>query len=212
MTAPGAGLRRLAAILTALALTVSALPAQETGETPLGGILVVNQERLIGQSLYGQRIQDELEAASAALSAENRRIEQRLTAEELDLTELRDTLPPEEFRALADEFDARVEDIRAAQEAKARELNEQADAAQTQFFERAAPLLLGIVRDRGAAVLMDSRAVLLSAERVDITEAAIAELDAELGDGGAEAIITLETGGVPGLDDAQAPTPGATAD
>ena len=68
-----------------------------------------------------------------------------------------------------DEFDARVEEIRAAQEAKARDLTEQAEAAQARFFERAAPILLGIVRDRGAAVLMDSRAVLLSAERVDIT-------------------------------------------
>jgi hypothetical protein len=61
---------------------------------------------------------------------------------------------------MADAFDTRVEAIRAAQEAKARDLSEQADAAQAQFFERVAPILLDIVRDRGAAVLMDSRAVL----------------------------------------------------
>lgn len=165
--------------------------ARETTQSA-SGVLVLNQERLIGQSEYGQRIQRELEAASAALSAENRRIEADLTQEELDLTELRDTIPAEEFRGLADAFDARVEAIRAAQEAKARDITEQADTAQTQFFERAAPILLDIVRSRGAAVLMDSRAVLLSAESVDVTEQAIAAIDEALGDGGPEPIIDVE--------------------
>jgi Skp family chaperone for outer membrane proteins len=165
--------------------------ARETTQSA-SGVLVLNQERLIGQSEYGQRIQRELEAASAALSAENRRIEADLTQEELELTELRDTIPAEEFRGLADAFDARVEAIRAAQEAKARDITEQADAAQAQFFERAAPILLDIVRSRGAAVLMDSRAVLLSAESVDVTEQAIAAIDEALGDGGPEPIIDVE--------------------
>jgi hypothetical protein len=98
--------------------------------------------------------------ASARLAAENRRIEAALTDEELELTQLRETTEADAFREMADAFDTRVEAIRAAQEAKARNLTEQADSAQAQFFERVAPILLDIVRDRGAAVLMDSRAVL----------------------------------------------------
>jgi hypothetical protein len=93
---------------------------------------------------------------------------------------------------MADAFDTRVEAIRAAQEAKARDLTEQADAAQAQFFERVAPILLDIVRDRNAAVLMDSRAVLLSADRVDVTETAIAAIDAALGEGGPDPIISID--------------------
>jgi Skp family chaperone for outer membrane proteins len=191
MARPGA-VRHLAAALLVWALSALPSAAQLQPPEPAPGILVVNQERLIAQSRYGRRIQAELEEVSAALAAENRSIEARLTAEELELTELRDTLPPEDFRARADAFDTRVEQIRAEQEAKARDLTEQADMAQAQFFERAGPILLGIVRERGAAVLMDSRAVLLSAERVDITEEAIAEIDATLGDGGPDPIIALD--------------------
>jgi hypothetical protein len=55
-----------------------------------------------------------------------------------------------------------------------------------------APILLDIVRDRGAAVLMDSRAVLLSADRVDVTETAIAAIDDALGEGGPDPIISLD--------------------
>jgi Skp family chaperone for outer membrane proteins len=193
----GGALRTLLGALM-LALSVGAVTPLAAQTSPAGedaalpGILVLNQERLFALSLYGQRIQRELEETSALLAAENRRIEAALTAEELDLTQLRETTEAAAFRQLADAFDTRVEAIRAAQEAKARDLSEQADAAQAQFFERVAPILLDIVRDRGAAVLMDSRAVLLSADRVDVTEAAIAAIDAALGEGGDEPIISID--------------------
>lgn len=204
--------RRLLGVCLLLGLClfpVSVPRAQEAAqpETPaISGILILNQERLFAQSLYGQRVQRELEDASARLSAENRRIEAELTEEELDLTEQRATMTAEAFRALADAFDARVEAIRAEQEAKARDLSAQAETAQAQFFERVAPILLGIVRDRDAAVLMDSRAVLLSADRVDVTEAAIAAIDASLGEGGEEPIILIET--EPGVGEGAGPPPG----
>lgn len=159
------------------------------GEAP---ILVLNQERLLAESLYGLRIQREVEAAGATLRTENRTIEARLTQEELDLTALRATLPTEDFRVLADEFDTRVEGIRTAQEAKSRQLQTQAEAAQGAFFEQAFPILLDIVGGRGASILMDSRAVLLSADGVDITEAAIARIDATIGEGGPEPLIDLD--------------------
>jgi Skp family chaperone for outer membrane proteins len=155
------------------------------------GIVILNQERLLAQSLYGQRIQRELEAASQALSQENREIESQLTAEELRLTEQRPTMTPAEFRVLAEEFDGRVEAIRSAQEAKNRSLQTQAEAAQARFFELSFPVLLEIVQRRGAAVLMDSRAVLLSAEGVDITDAALAGIDAVVGEGGAAPLVEI---------------------
>lgn len=161
-------------------------------------IVVLNQERLLSQSRYGQRIQREVEDAGAALAAENRQIETQLTEEELRLTEQRGTMTIEEFRPLAEEFDARVEAIRAAQEAKSRALQTQAEAAQAEFFERTFPLLIEVLRAREATVLMDSRAVLLSVEGADITEAAIAVIDAEIGEGPEAPVIDLDgTGGQP---------------
>jgi Skp family chaperone for outer membrane proteins len=178
-------------------------PSPPTPEpAPLPGILVLNQERLLSQAAMGRRIQREVEAASRALAAENRAIEARLTEEELELTDLRPTLPAGEFAELADDFDARVEGIRRAQEAKARALQAQADAAQARFFELAFPVLLELVQDRGAQVLMDNRAVLLASEGVDITDAAIARVDAALGEGGTAPLIDLDGTGARARPDA----------
>lgn len=195
-------MRSRSPILRAAALWVAALlfiPVPAVAQAPLQqrpSILVLNQERMLSQTLFGQRIQAELETASTLLAAENRRIEQQLTEEELDLTRRRPTLSPEDFRVLADEFDMRVTGIRAAQAAKGRDLQGQFDAAQQRFFEETLPVLLEIVQARGAAVLLDSRSVLLSAGSVDITDAAIMAIDQSLGDGGEAPLIFL-----PGLTD-----------
>lgn len=181
----------LAALIGAAMAFPAAAQTSEGGTAP-SGILVLNQDRMLSQTLLGQRLERELEAATAALAAENRRIEGQLTEEELDLTELRETLPPDEFRVLADEFDVRVDGIRAAQDAKTRDLQAQVDAAQQLFFEAAFPILLEIVQARGAAVLMDSRSVLLSAGSVDITEAAIARIDEVLGEGGEAPLVDVQ--------------------
>jgi Skp family chaperone for outer membrane proteins len=171
-------------------LAFSAPDARAQSGPVASDILVLNQDRLLGQTQYGLRIQRELEAASAALAAQNREIEAQLMAEELQLTELRETLETAEFRELADEFDERVTGIRAAQDAKTRDLQAQAEAARQRFFEEIVPILLDLVEAEGAAVLLDSRSVLLSAGSVDITDRAIAAIDAALSQGGVTPLFT----------------------
>lgn len=180
-----------AALLAMSVVAVAPAAAQEATRPAPEGILILSQEELFAGSRYGQRVQQELERASGELSAENREIEARLTAEELRLTEQRAEMTPEEFRPLAEEFDARVESIRNEQDAKARALATAAERAQARFFELIVPILLDIVQERGAAVIMDNRAVILSAETVDITEVAITRVDEAIGDGGEAPLIDL---------------------
>lgn len=193
--------RQLAVTGLVLALSAHGLAAQglsggQPAPAEAPAIAIIDQERLLTGTRYGQRIQREVEAAGAALVAENRRIEGQLTAEELRLTELRSTMTAEDFRPLAAEFNTRVEGIRAAQEAKSRGLQAQADAARAQFYELVLPVLVDLMRTRGAAVLMDNRAVLLAVEGIDITSAAIVRIDAEIGEGGDASLIDLD--GTPG--------------
>lgn len=183
-------LRAALLCLAAFAFAPGTVAAQPLA-VPDGSILVLNQDRLLNQSLFGERIQTELEAASIALATENREIEVLLTEEELELTELRQTMEPADFNALADEFDTRVVAIRAAQDAKTRDLQTQTEAAQQRFFEETFPILLDIVEARGASVLLDSRTVLLSAGSVDITDAAIIAINEALGGGGDAPLISL---------------------
>ena len=178
-----------------------------TGSPNSAEILVLNQEWFLAQSIFGQRIQTELQDTLRALADENREIEASLIAEELRLTELRATLAPDEFQALAQDFDARVEAVRAAQQSKTRSLQAQADAAQARFFELAFPILLEVMRARDATVMMDSRSVLLSVGGIDVTEEVLAQIDAEIGDGGTDPLVRLDHPDITGQTDAPQPSP-----
>lgn len=162
--------------------TVSAL-AQDFGRV-VSPILTLDREKLFAGTLYGQRVNRELEQASTAMAAETRAIETALEAEELALTEQRATMDADAFRELARAFDDKVQALRAERESAQADLVAQIEAAQADFFNRIGPVLGQLVRERGAVLIVDRRAVLLAATDVDITSAAIERIDAVLGEGG----------------------------
>ena len=150
-------------------------------------ILTVDQERLFAESLFGKRVGAALDTRSRALAAENRAIEADLKAEEQALTDARAGLPPDQFRARADAFDAKVQQIRAERDKKAADLAAFRDSEQKRFSAALGDIFATIARQREAVAVMDRRAMLISADSIDITDDAVKAVDAKLGDGAADA-------------------------
>lgn len=196
-------------LVLALALPVTA-GAQTLGRV-ISPILTIDRDRLFSESAFGQRVSRELEAASSAMAAETRRIEAALEEEERTLTEQRATLEPEEFRELARAFDEKVQSLRIERETAEDNLRRQIEAAQGDFFERIGPILGAIVRERGAVLIVDRRAILLTAADIDITDEAIARSDAVLGDGGSAAPTPVQPGVEPDAPLDIIPAPAAPA-
>lgn len=182
---PGHGLRGAVATLAAAVLLLALVwtPAPAQGPAPLA-VATLDQEALFLDSAFGRRVTRELERDRDALSAENRAIEADLIDEERALIDRRAELPPAEFAPLAEAFDTKVERIRMEQDRKGRALQLQFEEARQRFLSEIGPVLTDLLRARGAQVLLDRAAVLIAVEGVDITAAAIAAIDARLGDGG----------------------------
>jgi Skp family chaperone for outer membrane proteins len=173
------------ALLACALAGTGALPlcAQETPVGPSMPVLTLDQDRLFSGSRFGAKSIEVLEVQARALQAENRQIENDLEVEEKALTERRATLTPDQFRTEASAFDVKVKGIRAAQEAKARDLAAQRDAARQRFLQASAPVLAQIMQERGAVAILDRSAIVLSFDRADVTDLAIGRVDAILLDG-----------------------------
>ncbi len=141
-------------------------------------ILTVDSERLFRDSVLGQQITSEVETAGIALQEQNDRIAAELEKEELELTRKRAEMSPEDFRAVADAFDEKAQRIRGERAAELRELNQRLDDERRAFLQAAGPILEQIMREAGAAVVLEQRDVFISSLAVDITNAAIARIDA----------------------------------
>ena len=171
-----------AALLAALIAT-AAQPGQAQALPAPPQVLTLDQDRLYGESQYGKAIEAGLLAENQALAAENRKIEAELAATEADLTKRRATMTPAAFQTLADAFDARVEQARRDQAAKVEALKAREDAARKRFFQAAIPVLADLMRQMGAYAILNHDAVVLSFDEIDVTNRAIAALDAKLGNG-----------------------------
>lgn len=199
--APGEGAAIGAA--TAPALVVETPAPGPDAPPATAGIMTIDPEAVFTHSLWGQRVQADLERQSREIAAENERLASQFAAEEQELTNLRSALPPDEFRRRADDFDRRVVEVRRQRDAVGRALQDRLESERAAFFRAALPVLAELMQERGAVVVLDQRAIFVSARSADVTEALIALLDDRIGAG---------PEGDAGTPDGAAPSGGAAQD
>lgn len=163
-------------------LLLLAFPASAQDEAD-PQILIINSDRLYFETLFGRKLAADLAAEVAEVQLENDRIVQTLTEEERSLTLRRPTMTPEEFRAEADAFDAKVQDVRQARDAKNTELQAASTEARAVFEARVQGIIANVMLERGAVMVMEERNVVLSVRSANITDDVIARIDATLGSG-----------------------------
>lgn len=172
-------LGRLFAVCLMLGLVSAAhaQPVTDTAQLPPGAILFVNQEQILAGSELGKRILALESEERAALSAEGQAIADELEAAEQALTDQRPTADPTEFRAAAEAFNLRVEQVRAERLAKDQAQSQRIDDRRRAFYGVAGQILGEILMQNRAAAIMDRRSVLLFNTGLDITDLAITQLD-----------------------------------
>ncbi|PRY80502.1 Skp family chaperone for outer membrane proteins [Yoonia maritima] len=158
-----------------------AMPAAAQNAAPQ--ILIIDSDRIYYETLYGRRIAADLNAAIQAVQAENEQIVATLTEEERSLTLRRPDMTPEEFRAEADAFDVKVEEVRRVRDAKNIELQTENAEQRTVFEDRVQGVIGNLMIERGAVIVMEQRSVVMSVREANITDDVIVRVDAELGDG-----------------------------
>lgn len=174
---------RRGALTILLGLLVPAAALPQVTDFPVGGIvdapafLVVDQERVLRESLFGQDLRRTDTEEADLLRAEAEALDRAFEAEELELTEKRPTLPPDEFRALADAFDEKVVRTRQEQQNKANALAQRSEQRQRALFQRLAPVLLAILTETGASAVVDQRTLLIAKGDLNITDEVIKRLD-----------------------------------
>lgn len=144
-------------------------------------VVIVNRSAVLEASAPARALAQVERDLQAKVQAENDRVRAELEAEERELTGLRETLDAAAFEARTRDFDRRVRaERRRAQERGALLLRFMQDARAA--LASALPRVLeALRRDLGAAVVLDAGAVVAADPSLDVTAAAIARYDEEMG-------------------------------
>ncbi|MEO0343489.1 MAG: OmpH family outer membrane protein [Pseudomonadota bacterium] len=139
---------------------------------------LLDQDRLFNESRYGLKTRLAFDARAEALALENQTIEQELEAEELALTQKRVEMSPEDFAPLAEAFNDKANRLRAEQREKTQDLVTFRENTQAAFVRQVGPILLQLMREFRVGVIIQSDAAILSLPDIDLTDEAIARVDA----------------------------------
>lgn len=172
-------------------------PKPKAGQPVGAPIMTIDPDEVFSKSRWGARVQADVERRSRDIKAENDRLADQFSAEEQQLTQLRSTLSDDEFRQRADEFDKRVVEVRRQRDGIMRDLQDEIEEERAAFFRAALPVLAKLMQEHGATVVLDQRAIFVSAESADVTDALIQRFDQTVGAGPVQPIPAPKTEAAP---------------
>ena len=162
--------KKLKLFLIFSALLMSSVEASEDFKDK---ILYLNQNKVYSESIFGKNLEEMFRNESKNLKEQNRQLTKELEVEEQRLTNAREGIPLDEFKILAQSFNARVEKLRKEQKEKSDTLKSKLEEERKYFFNAVYPLLVEFVTKTNATGILDSSVVIVGNSKVDITNKVI---------------------------------------
>jgi Skp family chaperone for outer membrane proteins len=163
-------IKKLKLFLIFSALLICSVEASEDFK---GKILYLNQNKVYSDSIFGKNLEQMFREESKKLKDQNSQLTKELEIEEQRLTNEREGMPLDEFKILAQSFNARVEKVRQEQKVKSDTLKYKLEEERKYFFSAVYPLLLEFVTKTNATGILDSSVVIVGNSKLDVTNEVI---------------------------------------
>lgn len=161
-----------------MGLAAPATPPQ--GGAPAARILMVDLRRVIAESKVGHDMQRQVESLNAQAANELKNEKAALQKEQVALQQQSAILAADVKARRIKEFETRVAAFQDKVQKRGGLIQGGVMKAQAQVEQSLGPILQGIMRERGATLLVDRSAVLLGPTAIDMTAVAIQRLDTKM--------------------------------
>lgn len=149
---------------------LAAPPQAPGGGAPVAKILIIDLRKVMGSSKVGRDIQSQVEALKREAQGELNGEGASLRAEETQLQQQAAILAPDVKARKIKEWQARAASFQTKVNQRSGLIQGGVIKAQQQIEQALDPILEGIMRERGATVLLDRSSVLLAPNAIDVTE------------------------------------------
>jgi len=158
----------------------AAIAAPPPGGTPTARILMVDLRRVMGASKVGQDIQRQVQQLKDQASAELNGEAKALKGEETELQQQSAILAADVKARKIKDFQGKYASFQKKVQDRSKLIQGGVMAAQQQVEQALGPILQGLMKERGATILVDRTAVLLAPNALDVTQLVIQRLDMKM--------------------------------
>lgn len=159
---------------------LAAPPQPPSGGAPVAKVLTIDMRKAIGASKVGQDIQRQVEEFKRQAQVELNSEGSSLKAEELQLQQQAAILAPDVKARKIKEWQARAAAFQTKVNQRSGLIQGGVIKAQQQIEQALGPILEGIMRERGATLMMDRGSLILAPNSIDVTDVVIQRLDTKM--------------------------------
>ena len=165
---------------TALDAAYAAPPPPPPGGAPVAKILMVDLRRVLAGSKVGRDIQQQMEGQKQKATNELNGEGAALEREKAQLQQQAAILAADVKARRVRDFELRAQAFQKKVQQRSLLIQGGSIKAQQQIEAALGPILQGIMRERGATILLDRTAVLLAPNAIDVTGVVIQRLDVKM--------------------------------
>lgn len=176
----GIALACLGAMAVPAAAQDQPAPAAPVQTTPAPLILVVDQNEVVGRSLAGRDIAEQVQAYREKIEAEFRPEQEKIIAELKQLQEQASVLDPKVREQRQRQLRDRGASLEKRLQERQLQLQGGVNKARQEVAQALDPILKEIMIERGGNLLLQKGVIILGAIDVDVTAAAVQRLDQRL--------------------------------
>jgi len=158
----------------------AAIAAPPPGGAPTARILMVDLRRVMGASKVGQDIQRQVQQLKDQASAELNGEAKALKGEETEIQQQSAILAADVKARKIKDFQEKYASFQKKVQERSKLIQGGVFASQQQVEQALGPILQGIMKERGATILVDRSAVLLAPNALDVTQLVIQRLDMKM--------------------------------
>lgn len=170
----------LVALVAGSAPSLAAPPAPPPGGTPSARILLVDIRRVMAESRVGQDIQRQVEALKQQATSELKGEEESIRSAEQQFQQQAAILAPDLKAKREADLKDRIEKFQEKARGRGALIQGGVIKAQQQIEQALGPILEGVMKERGATILLDRSAVLLAPNAIDVTDIVKQRLDMKM--------------------------------
>lgn len=161
----------------------AALPSSDpsgSSATPQPRILVIDRATILRQSAAGKDMIAQIDGLTKAAETEFKGEDDRLRSDAAAIQQQLAVLAPEVRAQKTREFTSRQQTLQKKVQQRQNEIQAGVYKARKSIEDALGPILESVMKERGANLLLDRNAVVLGTVDVDITAAAIRQLDQKI--------------------------------
>ena len=159
---------------------LAAPPQPPGGGAPVAKVLTIDMRKAVGTSKVGQDIQRQVEELKRQAQSELNSEGASLRAEETQLQQQAAILAPDVKARKIKEWQARAAAFQTKVNQRSGLIQGGVIKAQQQIEQALGPILEGVMRERGATLLLDRASLILAPNAIDVTDVVTQRLDTKL--------------------------------